>query len=82
MARELDAILDHGEASRAASCIGKNASVSFLDQIISPIYNTLAAVSSCQRLRVFLAYYKSICSRAHILDGLLCFDLDLIEAVS
>ncbi|KAH7865146.1 hypothetical protein Vadar_002820 [Vaccinium darrowii] len=43
MARELDAILDHGEASRAASCIGKDASVSFLDQIISPIYNTLAA---------------------------------------
>ncbi|KAI3454955.1 hypothetical protein Pfo_011618 [Paulownia fortunei] len=43
MARELDAILDHGEATHAASCISENGSVSFLDQIICPIYETLEA---------------------------------------
>ncbi|KAM3319238.1 callose synthase 10 [Capsicum chacoense] len=43
MARELDAILDHGEASPAPSCIGENQSVSFLEQIICPIYETIAA---------------------------------------
>ncbi|KAK4479931.1 hypothetical protein RD792_012983 [Penstemon davidsonii] len=43
MARELDAILDHGEATHAASCISENGSVSFLEQIICPIYETLAA---------------------------------------
>ncbi|KAM7475705.1 hypothetical protein LguiB_022948 [Lonicera macranthoides] len=43
MARELDAILDHGEANPAASCIGENGSPSFLEQIISPIYETMAA---------------------------------------
>ncbi|PSR89496.1 Callose synthase [Actinidia chinensis var. chinensis] len=43
MARELDAILDHGEATPAASCIGENDSVSFLERIICPMYETLAA---------------------------------------
>ncbi|PHT86149.1 Callose synthase 9 [Capsicum annuum] len=43
MARELDAILDRGEASPAPSCIGENQSVSFLEQIICPIYETIAA---------------------------------------
>ncbi|KAK3005726.1 hypothetical protein RJ639_016711 [Escallonia herrerae] len=43
MARELDAILDHGEANPAASCICENGSVSFLEQIIRPIYDTMAA---------------------------------------
>ncbi|GFQ03859.1 callose synthase 10 [Phtheirospermum japonicum] len=42
MARELDAILDHGEATHAASCISENGSVAFLEQIICPIYGTLA----------------------------------------
>uniref|UniRef100_A0AAU6MUF6 1,3-beta-glucan synthase n=1 Tax=Paeonia lactiflora TaxID=35924 RepID=A0AAU6MUF6_PAELC len=42
MAKELDAILDHGEASFAASCITENGSVSFLEQIIFPIYDTMA----------------------------------------
>lgn len=45
MARELDAILDHGEASPANSCVGENKSVSFLEQIIRPIYDTIASVS-------------------------------------
>ncbi|XP_028959712.2 callose synthase 10 [Malus domestica] len=43
MAKELDAILDHGEANPAASCRTESGSVSFLDQIIFPIYETLAA---------------------------------------
>ncbi|KAG6633255.1 hypothetical protein I3843_12G034200 [Carya illinoinensis] len=42
MARELDAILDHGEANRAASCRTESG-VSFLEQIICPIYETMAA---------------------------------------
>ncbi|KAF7838212.1 callose synthase 10 [Senna tora] len=41
MAKELDAILDHGEASPAASCTNSG-SVSFLEQIICPIYETLS----------------------------------------
>lgn len=43
MAKELDAILDHGEANHAASCITESGSVSFLEQIICPIYQTIAA---------------------------------------
>ena len=45
MAKELDAILDHGDAIPAASCTIENDSVSFLKQIVEPIYETLAAVS-------------------------------------
>ncbi|KAK9926738.1 hypothetical protein M0R45_023951 [Rubus argutus] len=43
MAKELDAILDHGEANPAASCVTENGPVSFLEQIVCPIYETLAA---------------------------------------
>ncbi|KAG5537089.1 hypothetical protein RHGRI_024510 [Rhododendron griersonianum] len=43
MAKELDAILDRGEATPAVSCIGENGSVSFLKEIISPIYEILEA---------------------------------------
>ncbi|KAL8517464.1 hypothetical protein ACS0TY_015636 [Phlomoides rotata] len=43
MARELDAILDHGEVTHAASCTSEDGSVSFLVQIISPIYETVKA---------------------------------------
>lgn len=42
MARELDAILDHGEASPANSCVGESDTVSFLAQVIQPIYDTLS----------------------------------------
>lgn len=45
MAKELDAILDHGEADRAGSCKLEDGSASFLQQIICPIYHTLVAVS-------------------------------------
>jgi callose synthase len=43
MARELDAILDHGEAGPAASCIVENGPPCYLDQIITPIYDTIKA---------------------------------------
>ncbi|KAL3342752.1 hypothetical protein AABB24_026672 [Solanum stoloniferum] len=43
MAGELDAILDHGEASPAKSCVGEDQSVSFLEQIIRPIYDTIVS---------------------------------------
>ncbi|XP_004299187.1 PREDICTED: callose synthase 10 [Fragaria vesca subsp. vesca] len=43
MAKELDAILDHGDAIPAGSCTIENDSVSFLKQIVEPIYETLAA---------------------------------------
>ncbi|XP_043723776.1 callose synthase 10 isoform X2 [Telopea speciosissima] len=43
MAKELDAILDHGEAKPAASCMSENGSVSFLVEVITPIYQTMAA---------------------------------------
>lgn len=45
MAKELDAIIDHGEANPAPSCITESGSVSFLEQIICPIYDTMALVS-------------------------------------
>ncbi|KAF3436800.1 hypothetical protein FNV43_RR19553 [Rhamnella rubrinervis] len=41
--KELDAILDHGEADPAASCKTDTGSVSYLEQIICPIYETIAA---------------------------------------
>ncbi|CAN1777271.1 Callose synthase 10 [Linum perenne] len=43
MAKELDAVLDHGEADRAPSCKDETGSVSFLDQVILPIYDTMSA---------------------------------------
>ncbi|XP_062116060.1 callose synthase 10 isoform X2 [Humulus lupulus] len=42
MAKELDAVLDHGEAYPAASCKTETGSVSFLDKIICPIYKIMA----------------------------------------
>ncbi|KAL3512615.1 hypothetical protein ACH5RR_025332 [Cinchona calisaya] len=43
MARELDAILDHGEAHPSTNCTSENGSVSYLEQVICPIYKTMAA---------------------------------------
>ncbi|QCE14943.1 callose synthase [Vigna unguiculata] len=42
MAKELDAILDHGEAGPALSCVTDDGSAKFLEKIICPIYDTLA----------------------------------------
>ncbi|KAK7350678.1 hypothetical protein VNO77_09549 [Canavalia gladiata] len=41
MAKELDAILDHGEAAPAVSCVTDDGSAKFLEKIICPIYATL-----------------------------------------
>ncbi|XP_072977021.1 callose synthase 10 isoform X1 [Typha angustifolia] len=43
MAKELDAILDSSEATVAKSCTSSDGSVSYLREIISPIYETMAA---------------------------------------
>ncbi|VVB02402.1 unnamed protein product [Arabis nemorensis] len=43
MAKELDAKLDHGEAVFADSCLTESGSVSFLERIICPIYETMSA---------------------------------------
>lgn len=45
MAKELDGILDSSEAETAKSCT-RDGSTSFLERIISPIYDTMAAVGS------------------------------------
>lgn len=41
MAKELDAIVDQPEAVHAKSCIGTDDSVSYLQEVIIPIYETL-----------------------------------------
>ncbi|XP_014500932.1 callose synthase 10 isoform X1 [Vigna radiata var. radiata] len=46
MAKELDAILDHPEAAPAVSCVTDDGSAKFLEKIICPIYDTLAAEAS------------------------------------
>ncbi|RLN43488.1 callose synthase 10 [Panicum miliaceum] len=43
MAKELDGILDSSEAEPAKSCITGDGSTSFLEKIITPIYETMAA---------------------------------------
>ncbi|KAI3847257.1 hypothetical protein MKX03_023932 [Papaver bracteatum] len=44
MAKERNAILDHGEAQPAISCTGDNGSVSYLEQVASVIYETMVKV--------------------------------------
>ena len=45
MAKEFDAILNQSEAQPARSCLNEDGGISFLDQIIRPIYETMRAVS-------------------------------------
>jgi len=45
MAKELDGILDSSDAETAKSCTS-DGSTSFLERIITPIYDTMAAVGS------------------------------------
>lgn len=45
MAREMEEILRQQTAQPANSCVSENG-VSFLDQVISPLYEVIAAVSS------------------------------------
>lgn len=46
MAKDLDAILDSPEAIPAKSCAGSDGHVSYLREIILPIYETMAAVGA------------------------------------
>ncbi|KAH9625672.1 hypothetical protein KSS87_000065 [Heliosperma pusillum] len=46
MAKELDAILDHGEAYFAESCRTEHDSVSFHEKVICPIYEILSSEAS------------------------------------
>lgn len=57
MAKELDAILDHGEAGPAASCVSEDGSAKFLEKIICPIYEVLAAVSSFIHPHSIMQFY-------------------------
>lgn len=67
MAKELDAILDHGEAEAAVSCVTDDGSAKFLEKIICPIYETLADVSCF----VGFQYNAATCTRVCVLF-LLC----------
>lgn len=53
MAKELDGILDSSEAEPAKSCITNDGSTSFLEKIITPIYETIAAVGSSIKGSIF-----------------------------
>lgn len=46
MAKELDGIIDSSEAEFAKSCITSDGSTSYLEKIITPIYESMAAVGS------------------------------------
>uniref|UniRef100_A0ACD5TKV3 Uncharacterized protein n=1 Tax=Avena sativa TaxID=4498 RepID=A0ACD5TKV3_AVESA len=46
MAKELDGILDSSEAEPAKSCITSDGSTSYLEKIITPIYQTMSAEAS------------------------------------
>nr|CAB3455580.1 unnamed protein product [Digitaria exilis] len=46
MAKELDGIIDSSEAEFAKSCITSDGSTSYLEKIITPIYETIAAEAS------------------------------------
>lgn len=69
MAKDLDAILDHGEANPAPNCITEDGSVSFLDKIIRPIYETMALVGCFSPLVTiinmlfmnFISIYSFVC---------------------
>jgi len=57
MAKELDAILDHGEAGPALSCVTDDGSAKFLEKIICPIYDTLAKVSCFIHSLIIMQFY-------------------------
>lgn len=47
MAREMDEIMHEQTAKRAASCVvTTTGEASFLDQVVSPLYDIVAAVST------------------------------------
>ena len=54
MARELDAILDHGEAHPASNFTNEDGVVSYLEQVICPIYKIMQEVSKPCALWLYL----------------------------
>jgi callose synthase len=52
LAKELDGILDSSEAEPAKSCITSDGSTSYLEKIITPIYQTMSAVGSSMEVPV------------------------------
>ncbi|KAI3920550.1 hypothetical protein MKW92_007996 [Papaver armeniacum] len=50
MSKELNAMLDHGEAQPVVSCTGDNGSVSYLELVIAPIYETIVKATRVWRL--------------------------------
>lgn len=56
MAREMDEILKQPIAQPANSCTSANG-VSFLDQVILPLYDVVAAVSFCMFYSNFVNNY-------------------------
>ena len=67
MARELDAILDRGEADPAPSCTNEDGVVSYLKQVICPIYETMQDVS---KLCALWLYLYSLFNMSYTLDEL------------
>lgn len=53
MAKELDGILDSSDAEPAKSCTSEG-STSFLERIIKPIYDTMAAVGSSIKVSILI----------------------------
>ncbi|KAM0882138.1 hypothetical protein ACQ4PT_032510 [Festuca glaucescens] len=56
MAKELDGILDSSEAEPAKSCITSDGSTSYLEKVVTPIYQTMSAVGCLDVLLMFGAY--------------------------
>lgn len=66
MANELDLILDKTEAVPAASCRDENGSVSYLQRVICPIYETIVAVSGFFTLLLYCWFPMSLdCFGSH-----------------
>ena len=63
MAKELDGILDSTEAEPAKSCITSDGSTSYLEKIITPIYQTMSAVGSSMEVP---ALFSILCNCYYI----------------
>lgn len=89
MAKELDAILDHGEANLAASCKTESGSVSYLEKIICPIYETMTKVSGLFKSFYFskfivILFFSSVGFRARfaVVSIRMCVQLKVFYYVS
>lgn len=74
MAMELDLILDKTEAVPAPSCRDENGSVSYLQQVICPIYQTIVEVSGSFTLLLYCWFsFKEFPCHRIALDHIICF---------